>query len=392
MATGDLFDRYAVIDVDSHVSEPADLWTSRVSSKWGDAVPHIRRDPTSGKDIWYVGGELIMPVGTTAIAGYDGTLPDCPDTMDDIPPGAHLADSRLAYLDAEGIHAQVLYPNVGGFGSGGFLKLKEPELMLACVRAYNDFLAEWASADASRLLPVMATPFWDVDAAVKEIERCAAMGHRGVLFGSQPRDFGEPHLASPHWDPIWAAAQDAGLPISFHIGSGANWDMSAVAIMGFKATFAQLGANAFIDNSKCLSDILFGGVCHRFPNLSFVSVESGVGWVPFVLEAFDWQWVNGGITQEHPEYDLLPSEYFRRQIYACFWFEEQGVQRALELYPDNILYETDYPHPTSMSVGPASSARHPRDYATQTLAGTPEDTVAKVLNRTAAKLYGVEAA
>ncbi len=160
----DLFDRYRVIDVDSHVSEPADLWTSRVASKWGDAVPHIRN--MGGKDIWFVGEKLVLPVGTTAIAGYDGTLPDFPDTMDDIPPGAHLASERLAYLDREGIHAQVLYPNAGGFGSGAFLKLEQPALMLECVRAYNDFLIEWVAADPSRLVPVMATPFWDVPAAV----------------------------------------------------------------------------------------------------------------------------------------------------------------------------------------------------------------------------------
>ena len=85
----DLFDRYQVIDVDSHISEPADLWTSRVSKKWGDAVPHIVNEPRSGKDIWKVGGAMVLPVGTTAIAGFDGTLPECPDTMDDIPPGAH---------------------------------------------------------------------------------------------------------------------------------------------------------------------------------------------------------------------------------------------------------------------------------------------------------------
>jgi predicted TIM-barrel fold metal-dependent hydrolase len=383
----DLFDRYRVIDVDSHISEPADVWTSRVSSKWGAVVPHIERQ--RGKDIWFVGGEPVLPIGTTAIAGFDGTLPDCPDTMDDIPDGAHLAAGRLAYLDQEGIYAQVLYPNVGGFGSGAFLKLKEPELMLECVRAYNDFLVEWASADPERLLPVMATPFWDVEASAREIERCAKLGHRAILFGSQPREFGEPHLASTHWDPIWAAAQDAGLPISFHIGSGASWDLEGAQVMGMRANFARVGANAFMDNEKCLADILFGGVCHRFPKLDFVSVESGVGWVTFALEAFDWQWANAGIYKEHPEYDLTPSEYFRRQIYACFWFEESGLEKALELYPDNILYETDYPHPTSMSVGPASTADHPREYASRVLDNVPEATVERVLHGSAARLYGV---
>ena len=100
-----------------------------------------------------------------------------------------------------------------------------------------------------------------------------------------------------------------------------------------------------------------------FPHLNFVSVESGAGWVPALLEALDWQWHNAGVAKEHPEYKLLPSEFFRRQVYACFWFEREMITRAAELYPDNLMYETDFPHPTSMSPGPATIAQHPREYA-----------------------------
>jgi predicted TIM-barrel fold metal-dependent hydrolase len=384
----DLFDRHRVIDVDSHVSEPADLWTSRVPARLRDRVPRLRLEPRSGKEIWWIGERPALPVGMTAIAGFDGTLPDCPDTMADIPPAAHDPRARLAHLDAQGIYAQVLYPNVGGFGSGAFLKLGDPEAMLACVRAYNDFIAEWADADPERLFPIMATPFWDVAAAVQEIERCAARGHRGVLFGSQPQDFGEPELVDPHWDPVWAAAQAAGLPISFHIGSGDEFDLSGARSIGRRAQFARMGARAFVENARCLADVIFGGICHRFPGLDFVSVESGAGWIPFALEAFDWQWANGGLHKEHPEYDLTPSETFRRQIYACFWFEEQGLATALEHYPDNLLYETDFPHPTSMSVGPQSTAVPPREYAARALAGISDQVAAKVLHDNAARLYG----
>ena len=160
-----IFERYKVIDVDTHITEPATVWTDRVASKWG-------------------------------------------------------AKARLELMDQEGIYAMVLYPNLGGFGSGGFLRLGEPELMLECVQAYNDFLVDWASADPNRLLPTMALPFWDVEASVKEIQRSAAKGHRAVLGASRPDAFGQPPLAHKHWDPIWAATQDTGLSISFHIGGG----------------------------------------------------------------------------------------------------------------------------------------------------------------------------
>ena len=114
----------------------------------------------------------------------------------------------------------------------------------------------------------------------------------------------------------------------------------------------------------------------------------GVGWIPAYLEALDWQWQNAGLHLDG-KYDLLPSEYFRRQIYACFWFEKQMLQTATELYPDNLMYETDFPHPTSMSPGPATIASRPRDYAAAALGQLPPDTVKKVLHDNAARVYHV---
>ena len=105
------------------------------------------------------------------------------------------------------------------------------------------------------------------------------------------------------------------------------------------------------------------------------------------LETFDWRWSNGGIRDEHPEYDLLPSEYFRRQIYGCFWFEDEVARDAIDQYPDNILFETDYPHPTCQYPGPCTRAQRPREYAERVLAGVPAETAEKVLSGTAARLY-----
>ncbi|UUZ62843.1 amidohydrolase [Polaromonas sp. P1-6] len=119
-----------------------------------------------------------------------------------------------------------------------------------------------------------------------------------------------------------------------------------------------------------IAQILCGGVCHRFPRLNFVSVESGVGWLPYLLDALDYQWKNCGVSNEHPEYKLLPSEFFKRQFYGCFWFEQDTLKPAIEkLGADNILYETDFPHPTSMSPGPCTSAVNPSEYIETAMAG-----------------------
>ena len=121
----ELFDRFRVIDVDTHVTEPADVWTSRVSSKWGDLVPHVIR--MGRKDMWMIGDKPVLPPGITATAGFDGIIPDFPDTYADAVTASYDAKARLEHMDREGIHAQVLYPNLGGFGSGRFLELKHPE-------------------------------------------------------------------------------------------------------------------------------------------------------------------------------------------------------------------------------------------------------------------------
>jgi len=385
--TAALFDRYRVVDIDTHVTEPADVWTSRLPSKWGNQVPHVRN--LRGADLWFVGDKPVGMPGAYSAAGHTGSFPDMRRTWADIPASMYDAKARLAFMDEEKLFANVLYPNVGGFGAGGFLRIEDPALVLDCVRAYNDWLLEWCGADRRRLVPVMATPFWDVPAAVREIERCAAIGYRALLFCNQPQDHGQPELRDPHWDPIWAAGQAAGMSVSFHIGGG---DLGGQAMnagkIGIKANFARISALAFLDNGRCLADLILSGVPHRFPDLPLVLVESGAGWIPFVLEALDWQWKNNGVAKEHPEWDLLPSEYFRRQCYASFWFEDE-IAKALELYPDNVLFETDYPHPTCQAPGPASAGTHPHLYAERALAGVPEPVVAKVLQDTAMRLYGL---
>ncbi len=390
-----LFAQHAVIDVDTHITEPADLWTSRVPAKWKDLVPHIER--IKGRDFWVINGKRALAPGLVSLAGYDGRPPnEFPPTFEQIDPSAYDAKARLAHMDRENIYAQVLYPNVGGFGSQNFLRMEDEVLKVACVRAYNDFLSEWSSADSERLLPVCALPFWDVAASVREIERCSELGHRSVLFPSQPQDFKQPELSDPYWDPIWACAQTLAMPISFHIGGQAALGVKEGQFapkrggMSSKAKFARYSALAFIGNSLGITEIICGGVCHRFPDLNFVSVESGVGWIPTLLESLDWQWNNAGVGIEHPEYDLLPSEYFRRQIYACFWFERDMIQRTAELYPDNLMYETDFPHPTSMSPGPATIAVHPREYAEEALGDLPGPVVRKLLHDNAARVYHVD--
>ncbi|MEZ5232346.1 MAG: amidohydrolase family protein [Acidimicrobiales bacterium] len=378
------------IDVDTHITEPADVWTSRVPARFRDLVPHVEKDPQSGKENWVLQGRRISSVGLSAVAGFEGgPFPEAPKGFDDAHPGAYDAHQRLAYMDSVGIWAQVLYPNVGGFGSQVFLKLEDPELMLACVEAYNDFQSDWASADARRLLPVTAIPFWDVEASVREIERCAAKGHRGVLFTGEPQVHGMPFLGDEHWDPIWSAAQAADLPVSFHIGSGdmsTIFDRNRVRAHGSAATYARSTVALTMGNGVQVADLLLSGVLPRFPQLKVVSVESGIGWVPFVLEACDYAFIDGTVRDQRPIFELLPSEYFQRQVFVCYWFEQFAPQGLLErIGTGNVLFETDFPHPTSLYAGDV------RERIEGALGAQPADVRRRILWDNPASLYRVDA-
>jgi predicted TIM-barrel fold metal-dependent hydrolase len=377
-----------VIDCDTHITEPPDVWTSRLPARLRERAPRIVRKE-DGREMWQVGDHVpLVPVGHTAVAGWPEPFPAAPKNMEEVPRAAWDAKARLDYMDALGIWAMALYPNVGGFGNQGFLQLGDPELMLACVRAYNDFLLDWIEPDPRRFIPIMATPFWDVAASVAEIERCAARGHRGVLFTGEPQRHGFPLLGDRHWDPLWAAAQAAGLPVSFHIGSGEfdeHFSVARLRTHGIGPTVVRSTVTILLENAHQVVDLLLSGVLPRFPALRFVSVESGIGWIPFLLEAADHCFGYSQVRRERPEFELLPSEYFHRQVYGCYFFEELAPQRLIDrIGVDNVLFETDYPHPVCLY----GNVREKID------AGLAEQTPAvrrKLLFENAAALYRVPA-
>ncbi len=378
---------YTIIDVDTHVTEVPDLWTSRVPEAMRDKVPYVDKD-SKGRLWWYLGDRRIANPGLTATAGV-GDMLQWPSSYEEMHPGAYDAKERLKYMDQTGIWAMVMYPNVGGFGNQEFLKLKDPELKLTCVKAYNDWQTEWAAADSRRLLPITSTPFWDVEASVKEVRRCAAMGHRGILFTGEPQSLGLPILGDPHWNPLWEVAVELGLPVSFHIGSG---DMDGflsrekVKHYGKMATFASLSVDIFFRNGMHLADLLVSGVPARFPEIQFVSVESGIGWIPFALEALDYQFLGNRVPETRPDLDLLPSEYFARNVYACYWFEQIAPRRLIDkVGEDRIMFETDFPHPTSLFGDEVHERIH------SGLDDCDADVREKILWGNAAKLYKVEA-
>ena len=385
----DLTNGLKVHDVDAHVLEPPDLWTGRMATKWGEDIPHIKR--IDERDIWYIGDtRLGMAIGGQAQAGWHAPYPDAPWRYEDAHPAAWHADARLAWMDENGLYSQVLYPNTIAFHTARLLTM-DAQLRLEIFQAYNDFLSEFCSADPNRLIPLANLPWWDLDQSVVELERCYELGHKGLNFGWQFERTGLPPLRSGYWDPVLKRAEEMGWSVNFHTAFNETFvedqGLVAKAMEMTSIDLTKVSAETFLANARCISELILGGICERYPTLKFVSVESGVGYIPFLLDSLDWQWTSLSTHLDHPD-KLLPSEYFKRQIYATFWFDPH-VGLAGELYPDNLMFETDFPHSTSLYPTPGTMAKGPRETINDNLRDVPYDVTRRLLQDNAAAVYSI---
>jgi predicted TIM-barrel fold metal-dependent hydrolase len=298
-------------------------------------------------------------------------------------------------MDQYGIDVSLLYPNLVGFQAPVLAELGG-DLALECIRIYNDFAVEWTSPDPNRLIAIAMLPYWDRDESIREMTRCVGLGHHGVLFANKFERIGLPDFCDSYWDTVYAAAQDLDISINYHIGFTSDWmadytTPEAIAERRDGGRQARLNralstASSTVQLGDLVGQIVTSGVCERFPRLKFVSVESGFGYLPFYLEALDWSWRTGGATFTG---ELLPSEYFRRQCYGTLWFETTTLP-LLEVYPDNFMFSTDFPHPTSLSPGPASPSYLPIDHIHKYYGKLDSQIRARVLGDNAAAIYKLD--
>ena len=389
-ATPDPLEGLEIIDTDSHLSEPHDLWTSRASASLHRRLPHVVEK--DGRGHWVVEEDVVIGTASPAsVVKKDGAKARGIEFFDweieDVHRASWDMQARLEVLDRFGIRAQVLYPNVAGFGSQNFMKVEDTDLRRLCATIYNDAMAEIQAETGGRILPMALVPWWKIDECAGEVARAKSLGLRGIVMCSDPDSIGLPDLGDDRWTPFWEVCQDLEMPVNFHIAaSETSFNMfgrAAWPSMGMRRRLALGSANLFMENARVIGNLLFSGVLDRFPRVKIVSVESGIGWIPFMLEALDYEWAE---TASQGEMNLArpPSEYFKRQVYGCFWFERTAPKRLVDaIGADNLLFETDFPHPTCLYPDV-------REHLAAVTADWSEETRRKVLQDNAAKLYKVE--
>lgn len=379
----------AVLDADSHLTDVNDLWTKRAPAKYKDQILHVEH--IDGQNTWVIEGKAVGKAGGGSTIDREGNKHPFLESMVEWDfEKAHVAawdiDARISLMDDLGLTHQVLYPNSLGLGGQTLAQVEDRELRRACLEIFNDSRAEIQSQTNNRLLPMPVLPAWDIDHCVREVQRISELGLRGVNMTSDPQDIGSPDLANRAWDPVWEACADLQLPVHFHIGS------SLTAMNFFGQYFwpsqdeyvkpAIGGAMLFIGNARVVINTIFAGIFDRHPNLKMVSVESGIGWIPFITETMDWELPENAPVQA-AALSKKPSEYFKSNWYATVWFETARgeLQNLIDRVGDeNIMFETDFPHPTSLWPNPL-------DHVKETMNGLRPDTRRRILGENGKKLY-----
>ena len=321
-------DGWLIYSCDDHLdlrTLPPDLWTSRVSAALRDEMPHVVHDDTGSH--WFVRDKSLGPSGSAAEQG--GSAIDRAG-IDDDGFRASTPELRLADMELDGVHASVIYgPNLWG------LPIEDPELKTTAWRVWNDWSAEFNAHAPGRLAALAVVPTPSPDVAVSELERIKSIGHRGAMlyaFEIEPGDRA--------WDPLWAAAADTGLPISFHIGGGVH---SIVPRFG-SWEVAAYSSVVPMQLDELLAQMIFSGALERHPGFKLVLAESGAGWIPYLVERMDGAHRKYRGKLGGHELTMTPSEIFRRQVWATFEEEPAASVIIPLLGADCFMWASDYPH------------------------------------------------
>jgi predicted TIM-barrel fold metal-dependent hydrolase len=387
--THERFDDLVIIDADTHLTEPHDLWKSRAPKGYEDRVPQVREK--HGVLNWTIDENKVLAraMASGVVAASGDKVPGTAFfgwSIDDLHPAAYDVEARVEVMDQQHVWAQIVYPNSVGFGGQRFVQSGDEALRRLSVEIYNDAMAEMQEQSGNRMLPMGIVPWFDIDLVPKEIARIKQLGLRGLNTSSAPHDNGFPDLGDRHWDPLWEAAVEHDLPINFHIGasdSSMAWYGSVPwPSLNDNAKLGLGSAMMYLNNAGVIGNLIYSGVLERFPTLQIVSVESGVGWIPFLLKALDYQ--VGEMTPGSMDHlSMAPSEYFKRQIHACFWFERGGIDEAIEsIGAEHLMFETDFPHPTCLYPNML-------DYADDALRDVDDASAAQIMGLNAARLYDI---
>lgn len=347
---------------------PPHVWASRLSIADAERGPRV--EERDGERVWVCEDRMLGRSG----APKQGSIATALNAIgragiDDDGFRAGTPALRLEDMERDGLWASVIY----GPAALGRLPVADPSLQDACYAAWNDWaVEEFAGAAPDRLSMLAFLPTHSPEAAAAELERAATIGHRGAVVDVFAIDAGD-----PVWDRLWSAAEETGLPLSFHLKDGTSSGLSYRIGRWQSAAFASVLP---LQLDEALATMVFCGALERHPGLRLVLAESGVGWLPYFLARMDHEWASLRAQLDYAP-AIAPSELFRRQVFATFEEDALGAEMIPLLGADHCMWASDYPH--TDSTFPES-----RRVVEDTLGTLPAADRRKITATNCARLYG----
>jgi len=327
-----------MVSADSHVDEPLDLWKD-IPARLRGQMPKRR-------------------------------------SLENRPDGAMDAERRIPDMDLDGVAAEILYPSACLW----YFNLAQ-EVQETIFPIYNDWLADYCRHAQGRLFGITVLPAYDIDFAVKELRRGFDQGLKGAMVWREPHP-DLPFTHPDHYEPLWAAAAELGQPISLHTLTGFNYMMKKRE--GIEAIRGSVNLKTH-DAVNAMFDLIWSGVCDRHPKIRFQFVEAEIGWIPFVVQQWDYyykRYERPGLYQQKFPIKRLPSEIFAEHFYATFMDDFIGTQTLAFWGEKNCMWSSDYPHPNM--TWPNSRA-----FAAKNIGHLPTDKKVRLLSQNVIDLYGL---
>ncbi|MDQ1502349.1 MAG: hypothetical protein QOD57_76 [Actinomycetota bacterium] len=374
---------HPIIDADTHVTEPPDLWQKFLPKRFRDDGPRIV-DGVFGGLAWLApnGRTLAITrlVNSAGVAANDWELIP-KDGYDSMRAGGWDPAARIADMDIDMVDIHLIFPTYAFM----VCDAEDRDLYLANIRAYNDWIADFCSHAPDRLFAYGIMPNNNVDDAIAEAKRVREKHDmRAVVLRSWPNGSTIPKPAID--DKFWAAAQDLDVAVACHVGFniiGENKEGDDPEMLMAMATLPFINQEKLaIDAMPVASNLILGGSLERHPRLRFGFVEVGIAWVPFFLEQSNDNYMRHRFwTNSH--LPMPPSEYWARQCFASFQVDTYGLANRHRVGLDTIMWTSDYPHA-------GSDWPYARERINSQLAGIPADERRPILFENAARFYGLD--
>jgi predicted TIM-barrel fold metal-dependent hydrolase len=374
---------YKLISADSHIVEPPDMYTGRMEPQFRDRAPRMERRKTpAGReyDAWMLDGMQVGTLGAVMQAGQrfeDPSQIDFLGVWEDVRKGGYDPHAMIRENEEDGVWGSCLQPSQGLF----WYRIPDSELLTEICRVYNDWIADFCKPYPERLKGIGMLNVDDVDVGCQELERCKKLGLVGAFIPVTPLP--DKPYRHPIYERLWWTAQDLDMPLLLHIATprngipGNEFTMNVAEMTGAGRSTTDYWVR------YSLSAMLFAGVFDRYPRLKAGSVEHETAWIPHWLKQMDFTY------RERPVFTkgwksregLLPSEYWRRNMFVEFMEDDLGVQMRDHIGVETMLWGSDFPH--AESTWPRS-----KEYLDRIFAGVPEADRRKITADNAAQLFG----